>query len=792
MLKNYIIIALRNIARFKLHSLINIGGLALGVSIFTLIMIYVVSELSYNKYHANYAEIYQVSVNNGLETTAHLGHLMQESFPEIKYMVRIDRGYGGGQKAYLSNMESDEAVEFEDIIYADTGFFNMFSVEQIAGDLSTALKDPYSLVLTESYARKLFGSMDAVDKIVGFVSAYGRLRQDFTITAVIGDQPGNSSLKYTAIASFITLNDIKPGGVEADQDYYNWGYYTFLMLRDHIDIQFFENKALDEYIKFTCETYEIDPASEEAAEIKMNLVPLAEVPFYGNNKRQFISLIILLGVLILVIALINFINLSLAKSSLRSKEIGLRKVGGASRKNLMNQFIGEATVLVLIAVIVSLILTEIIKPFFNSMVGKDLSIGYIEKPQILLIFLAGTIVLGVLAGFYPAMVLSRFNPIQTLKNEVIKGKKGQTFRQLLSIIQIAISLVLIIGVVIITKQINFLKTKDLGFDNTNIIYFSSNRDINKKYELFKQRILESPAIYSVSRAGNEFGDPYHMTADEEFNGVKKSFQLMMADPDFVETMGLEIVEGRNYQWDRANDVGGVIINETAAKEFGMDSIIGFRMSLFGEKQEKILGIYKDVHNESFRQKISPTVLMNYSRMLNKIMIKVNGQNRKAAIAHVESVWNEIIPDVPFQYNFLEDKYDKLYETETKFGLVIKFSALFSIVIACLGLFGMVSYTSERRKKEIGIRKSNGASAADILILLNTGIVKWVGIASVLAIPVAYYATDKWLQDFAYRTSINIGVYVLAVFIVLAISLLAVTFVVLKAARTNPVECLRSE
>ncbi len=792
MLKNYIIIALRNITRFKLHSLINIGGLALGVSIFTLIMIYVVSELNYNKYHANYAEIYQVSVNNGLETTAHLGHLLQEGFPEIKYMVRIDLRYGGGQKAYLTNMESEEAVEFEDIIYADLGFFNMFSVEPIAGDLSTALKDPYSLVLTESYARKLFGSADAIDKIVGFVSADGRLRQDFTITAVIGDQPGNSSLKYTAIASFITLNDIKPGGVEADQDYYNWGYYTFLMLRDHIDIQFFENKALDEFIKFACETYEIDPASEEAAEIKMNLVPLAEVPFYGNNKRQFISLIILLGVLILVIALINFINLSLAKSSLRSKEIGLRKVGGASRKNLIKQFIGEATVLVLIAVIVSLILTEIIKPFFNSMVGKDLSIGYIEKPQILLIFLAGTIVLGVLAGFYPAMVLSRFNPIQTIKNEVIKGKKGQTFRQLLSIIQIAISLVLIIGVVIITKQINFLKTKDLGFDNTNIIYFSSNRDINKKYELFKQRILESPAIYSVSRAGNEFGDPYHMTADEEFNGVKKSFQLMMADPDFVETMGLEIVEGRNYQWDRANDVGGVIINETAAKEFGMDSIIGFRMSLFGEKQEKILGIYKDVHNESFRQKISPTVLMNYPRMLNKIMIKVNGQNRKATIAHVESVWNEIIPDVPFQYNFLEDKYDKLYETETKFGLVIKFSALFSIVIACLGLFGMVSYTSERRKKEIGIRKSNGASAADILILLNTGIVKWVGIASILAIPVAYYATDKWLQDFAYRTSVNIGVFVIAVFIVLAISLLAVTFVVLKAARINPADCLRSE
>jgi len=791
MIKNYILIALRNIARFKLHSAINIGGLALGVSIFTLIVIYVVSELSYDKYHENYEEIYQVSVNKGLETTARLGHSMQESFPEIQYMVRIDRSYGGGQKAYLTNMESEEAVEFEDIIYADSGFFNMFSVEPVAGDLSTALKDPYSLVLTESYARKLFGSEDAIDRIVGFVSADGRIRQDFTITAVIGDQPGNSSLKYTAIASFITLNDIKPGGVEADQDYYNWGYLTYVMLHDLVDIQDFEIKARDEFVKFISETYDVDPASEEAADMTVNIVPLGEVPFYGNNKRQFISLIILLGLLILAIAVINFINLSLAKSSLRSKEIGLRKVGGASRKNLIYQFIGEAIVLVLIAVMASLILTEIIKPFFNTMVGKELSIGYIDKPQILLIFLAGTIILGVLAGFYPAMVLSRFNPIKTLKNEVTTGKRGQRFRQGLSIIQICISLVLIIGVVVISKQINFLKTKDLGFDNTNILYFSSNEDINEKYEIFKQQLLESPAIYVVSRAGNEFGDPYHISADEEFNGKKISFQLMVADPDFVETMGLEIVEGRNYQWDRASDMGGMIINEAAAKAFGMDTIVGVGMSLFGE-QQTIMGVYKDVHNESFRQKISPTALMNYPVMLNTIMIKVNGQNRKAAIDHVENVWNEIIPDLPFQYNFLEDKYDKLYEAETKFGLVIKFAALFSILIACLGLFGMVSYTSERRKKEIGIRKSNGASAADILMLLNTGIVKWVGIATIPAIPVAYYATDKWLQDFAYRTYVHMGVFVLAVFIVLAISLLAVTIVVLKAARTNPAECLRSE
>jgi len=791
MIKNYIIIAIRNIVRFKLHSVINIGGLAVGISIFTLIMIYVVSELTYDKYHENYDKIYQVSVFDELAITAHLGYTMKEKFPEIEHMVRIDRAYGGGLNAYLTHSDSDELVEFENIIYADSDFFNMFSVKKVSGDLTEALVNPYSLVLTESSAIKLFGNTDAVNKSIGFVSADGRIRRNFTITAVIEDVPDNSSIQYSAIASFITLNDIKPTGIEVDQDHYNWGYQTFITLHDKIGVNDFVKKARAEFVNFICKKNDIDPESDEVNEITMEMVPLGKAPFYGNNKLPFIYLIILIGVLILVIALINFINLSLAKSTLRSREIGLRKVAGSSRKNLIGQFIGEAIVLASIAAFLSIILTEIIKPLFNNMIGKELSIGYLDDPRILLIFLAGTIVLGVLAGFYPAIVLSRFNPIKTLNNEVTSGRKGQIFKQSLSVIQITISLVLIIGVVIISKQINFMKTKDLGFDNTNIIYFRSNDDINEKYELFKQRILENPAIYSVARAGSEFGQRYHITDEEEFNGTKISYQAMVADPDFVETMGLEIVEGRNYKWDRAGDIGAMLINETAAKEFGVDSIIGYRMSMLGNQQH-IVGIYKDVNNESFHEKITPSALVNYSVMLHSVNIKLNRHWKKEAIDHVEKVWKEIIPDVPFQYNFLEEKYDKLYEKEAKFGLVIKFSALFSILIACLGLFGMVSYTSERRKKEIGIRKSNGASAVNIFMLLNIGIVKWVGIATILATPIAYYATDKWLQNFAYRTSINIGVFVVAVFIVFAISLLAVTFVVIKAAKTNPAECLRSE
>ena len=418
--------------RFKLHSVINIGGLAMGISIVTLILIYVVSELTYDKYHENYDKIYQVSVFDELLTTASLGYTMKEKFPEIKHLVRIDQQYGRGGNAYLKRENSDKLVNFKDIIYAEPDFFNMFSVESVAGDLTTALSNPYSIVLTELAAMKLFGSADAVNKTIEFVSADGGVRHNFTITAVIADVPDNSSIEYTAIASFITLNDMKPGGVEVDQDHFNWGYLTFITLEDNIEVNDFVKKARAEFVNFICEKNDIDPESEEVNEITMEMVPLSKAPFYGNNKLQFISLIILIGVLILVIALINFINLSLAKSTLRSREIGLRKVAGASRKQLISQFIGEAIVLAAIAAFISIILTEIIKPLFNNMIGKELSIGYLEEPKILLIFLVGTIVIGVLAGFYPAIVLSRFNPIRTLKNEVTSGKKGKLFKQALS------------------------------------------------------------------------------------------------------------------------------------------------------------------------------------------------------------------------------------------------------------------------------------------------------------------------------------------------------------------------
>ena len=791
MLRNYIITAIRNISRFKLHSIINIGGLAIGISIFTLIMIYVVSELNYDKYHENYEEIYEVSIQKELISTAHLGYMLKEKFPEIKYLVRVDQQYGGGKRAFLKTVDSDKLIEFEEIIYAEPDFFNVFTIEVISGDISTALENPYTIALTESSAIKLFESTDVINKTISFISGEGSLRHNLTITAVIADPPGNSSIKYSGIASFITLNDIKPGGVEVDQDYFNWGYHTYLMLNNEVKPDEFSKKARSEFINFLSKTYEQDPESDEMKNFEMGFVPLSEAPFYGNNKLQFLHLIILIGFIIILIAVINFINLSLAKSSLRSKEIGLRKVAGSSRTNLIKQFIGEATVLVFIAVVVSIMLTEILKPIFNTMVGKELSIGYIEKPQIFLIFLAGTVVIGLLAGFYPAIILSRYNPVKTLKNELTSGKKGHIFKQALSIIQITIALVLIIGSIIISKQINYMKTKDIGFDNSNIIYFRSNDMINDKYDLFKEKLLQNPNIINVSRAGNEFGGPLHMGMSEEVNGVKISFQAMIADPDFVKTMRLQIIKGRNYEWDRASDLGATIINETAAKEFGLDSVIGLKMEHLGHHQE-IIGIYRDVHNESFHQKITPCVLMNYKVMLHKVIVKTTGYNRMETIKHIEKEWLSIVPHVPFKYDFLDDKYNKLYKTEEEFGLVIKFSAMFSIFIACLGLFGMISFTSERRKKEIGIRKANGASAVNILMLLNKGIVKWVFIATILASPIAYYATDKWLQDFAYRTEASLWVYVLAIFIVLSIALISVSLVVFKAAKTNPADCLRYE
>ena len=792
MIRNFIKIAFRNLVRYKLHSIINIGGLALGISVFTLIIIYIVSELNYDKYHENYDKIYQLSVFGEDVITAKTGYDMKENYPEVKHMVRIDRFYGGGNNAYLKQADSEKLIRSKDIIYADSDFFSMFTVKPIAGELSKALKDPYCIVLTKSTAIKLFGNLNnVVNKTVGFISEEGRVRGDFTISAIIEDVPVNSSIKYSAIASINTLNVIKPAGVKIDIDDYNWGYQTFIILQDNIDLNKFVNKAHSDFIEYASKRYDIDPESEEVNEITMNLIPLGKVPFYNNNKIQFIYLITLIGFIIIIIAIINFVNLSLAKSFLRSKEIGLRKVAGSSRGVLIRQFIGEAVVLVTISVMISLILSEILKPLFNRMVEKELTIGYIDKPQILLIFIAGTIVLGILAGFYPAIVMSKYNPIKSLKNEISIGGKGSILKQALSITQITVSLTLIIGVILIMKQIDFMKTKDIGFDSSNIIYFKTNHVINEKYDLFKGKLMQNPDIISVSRAGSEFGEPLHISDQEEFNGKKVTYKAIIADPDFIKTMGLEIVKGRNYEWDKASDIGTMIINETAAKEFGEDSIIGYKMSFLGETQY-IIGIYKDVHNESFHEKIKPAALVNYNVMLHRVIIRIATHKKKESIKYVENVWKEIIPDVPFQYNFLEDKYDELYKTEEKFSLVIKLSALFSIMIACLGLFGMISFTSERRKKEIGIRKTNGASMLDILVLLNKGILKWIGIASIIACPIAYFAAKKWLQNFAYQTPIDLSVFMLAFIIILIVALLTVSIVVVRTAKTNPAECLRYE
>ncbi len=792
MMRNIIKIAFRSIIRYKLHSIINIGGLAIGISVFTLIMIYIASDLNYDKYHENYDKIYQLSVFGELEVTAHRGYVMKQKFPEIDYMVRIDKFYGGGQNAYLKHSNSEGLIQFKDIIYADPDFFNMFTVKSIVGDLSEAIEAPYSLVLTESTAIKLFGNTDVLNKTIEFISGEGKVKDNFTITAVIEDAPNNSSIKYPAIASFSTLNDIQTAGIEVDQDHYNWGYQTFFTFQENVHLEDFVKKAHADYFKFACEKYNVDPKSEDANEITLKLIPLKEIQFYNNNKLQFLYLIVLIGLFIIIIAIINFVNLSLAKSSLRSKEIGLRKVAGSSRRNLIRQFIGEAIVITLISVTISIIITEIIKPIFNRMVGKELSIGYIEKPQILLIFLVGAIIIGILAGFYPAIILSKYNPVKTLKNELTTGKKGNTFKQILTVVQMTISLILLIGVLLISKQINYMKTKDIGFDNTNIIYFRSNNEsINNKYDLFKEKILQNPEIQNVSRTGSEFGEAFHISDHEIINGVRVNYQAIVADPDFVKTMGLEIIKGRNYEWNKASDIGAMIVNETTVKEFGIDNIIGYPMSLLGEKQH-IIGVYKDIHNKSFHEKITPSVIVNYPVMLHRVVIKLNEINKKKAIDHIEKVWNEMVPDVPFQYHFLEDKYDELYKTEEKFGLVIKFSALFSIIIACLGLFGMISFTSERRKKEIGIRKTNGASVLDILVLLNKGILKWIGIASLIACPIAYFAAKKWLQNFAYQTPVDLSVFIIAFIIILIVALLTVSVVVVRAAKTNPVECLRYE
>lgn len=780
--------AFRNLFKNKVDAFINMGGLAIGIAVFFLISLYSKHELSYDKFNSNYKDIYQINIGKEFYTTAPLASLMKERIPEIKSVTRIDYYAGGGQAPFIEVVEiggSSRKLKVKNVVFADNNFFDMFSFRVIYGNPSAALNDPYSIVLTRNTSQLLFGTDNSVGKSIHYIGDRSSLPEmDMTVTAVIENIPDNSSVTFNAVASFATLYSIKPTGRDMDSDWSNWMYSTFALLDNN------NSKIVEEKLSKLWEECEsIYFAENEHQEI--GIVSLSDIPFYNNNKRQLIFLIQLVGIFILILALVNFVNLTIARSSLRAKEIAIRKVNGSSRFELIKQFLFESVLISILVAPVSLLIVSLSKSYFNNITHTQISFDIIHQPLLVVYFAIGILVIGIIAGIYPAFYLSSFKITSLLKGEVTKGKKGTSLQFGLFVFQFVISISLIICTVIISKQIDFVKDKSLGLNTANIIDFNQSTQIGLKYNAFKQRLLDNPNIISVTRTNTGLGKGLPITATYENNGIKKTYAVTTVDPDFIPTMDIGMLDGRNFSWEIQGDKkGAIIINETFAKELGLKSVLNTELTLFNTKA-KIIGVVKDFFYDSFRQTLKPSALW-YADWNSHINIKINNQNTAQSIKYIEDLWNELSPQTPFEYEFLDKTYGQLYKSEENLQKIFTTFSVIAIIIACLGLFGLALNSTQQRVKEISIRKINGAKISEILIMLNKNIIKWIVIAFVIACPIAWYAMHEWLNNFAYKTELSLWTFAIAGILSLVIALLTVSFLSWKAASRNPVEGLRYE
>jgi putative ABC transport system permease protein len=784
MLKGYFKIAFRHLLKNKTNSFINIFGLAFGMAVFLMITMYCLNELSYNKFYQNHKSIYQVEIGDAFYTPVPLGTMIKNNVPGFEKIVRIDYGMGGGKspviETYYNGIRKKSNVK--NIVFADSALLEMFNIPVIYGNPSTALKRPYSLVLTRTTALNLFGIGNAVGQTIHYKGDNG-LPIDMTITAIIQDLPENSTISFNAAGSLSSLYSIgQKYGYKPDGDWHNYQYDTFIMLKD-IDISAFTKKVN----KLWMEQEKI--LGKEHA--RLNLVPLDDVYFHNNSKQQLILFLQLIGIFILAIAIINFINLTIAKSGARVREIGMRKVIGANRSALIKQFLGESIFITLLASAAAFMMIELIKPYFLKIIDKQIYFSKMHQPEVVLIFMAGIILIGIISGIYPAIILSAFKPAAILKNEITKGKKGNSLKHILIVFQFAVSISLIICTLMISRQVNYLNSKDLGFNDKNIIHLNQSGQIGQHYDAFKQKLIENPAIVYVSRSNTSFGRDLPIGISHKFRGVNISYSATTADPDFIPAMGIKIIEGRSFSWNLPSDLNKTaIVNETFVKKFDLKNALETELEFFSNKV-KIIGIMKDFHYNSLHKKIGPAALI-YANWNAEINIKISSHNISRTIQYIKNTWSEFSPDFPFEFEFLDKTYDKLYKSDVQFENIINSFSVIAIFIACLGLLGLVSLSVERRIKEIGIRKILGATVNSILFTITGEFLKWITLANIVAWPLAWFAMNKWLQDFAYHTELRWWMFIIAGGISFLIGLATVSFQAVKAATSNPVKSLRYE
>ncbi len=809
MFKNYIKTAWRNLINSKVYSFLNILGLATGLACFLLIALYVKDEMSYDRFYPNAERIYRINSDirfGGADmhmpvTSDMMGQLLKKDYPQVEQYTRIYT-FDGDKLIKKGNEYIDESK----VANVDSTFFNVFQMPVISGNTKHALDDPNTVVLTESSAKKYFGTTDVVGKVIETKDD----KNPYKITAVIKDFPENAHFRFDFLFSMRNVD-------------YPWGkltshnFYTYLLLKKGTDYKAFEKNFtayIERYVLPEAKKYmNINSMAEfEKAGNKLvySLIPLTDIHLHSDRQFelspsgniQYVYIFSAVALFILLIACINFMNLTTARSANRAKEVGIRKVLGTERKFLIFQFLTESTLMALLSVTIAVIAVYFVLPLFNDVANKQMALTSLFSPKILPLLIALPVVVGLLAGSYPAFFLSSFRPIEVLKGKLKLGSKSGGLRSILVVFQFATSIILIIGTIVVYKQLHYIQTKDIGFNKNQVLVIDGTGNLGNNVQAFKNEVLNMPGVISgtlssflpvtnSSRSDNTWSKDAVSSTTNSLD-----MQNWKIDYDYIKTMGMKIKEGRDFSKDFAGDSSAVIINETTAKILGYKNPIGQRIytTHYGSDSMvpyTIVGVVKNFNYQTLHHQVGP-LAFTLNNNPYTASFKINTSNIQGLITQIRSKWKSMSSGIPFSYRFLNESFNEMYRAEQRAGTIALIFSVLAIFIACLGLFGLATFIAEQRTKEIGIRKVLGASVQGIVSMLSKDFLKLVTIAFVIAVPVAWYAMNVWLRSFAYRISLSWWIFIAAGVAAFSIAFVTVSFQAIKAAIANPVESLRTE
>jgi putative ABC transport system permease protein len=797
MLISYFKNAVRILISQRFYSIINIVGLSIGITACIFVTLYIKNELSYDRYHKNAEHILRIefsitqegTTNHLAQSQALLGPTLKNEYPEIKKLSRI----------YFSDrslVKAGDKNNYEDrITYADSAFFEIFSYQAVAGDIAQFLKKPNSIIITESTANKYFGKENSMGKLIEINNQYS-----YEVTGVIKDVPINSHFKFDFIAPYSSL-DKQPVAIYFPQWGATFGSYTYMLVNKGFDLKAFEKK-----------TENFFPTHTDIKEGGWRVVarPILDIHLNSHSADEIeenssMSRIIIIGsiaLFILLLACINFVNLSTARSSERAREIGMRKVIGAARSQLVQQFLGESVLFSIASLLISIITVKLLMPSFSTLVGTEIVFDYSKNWITMLLIIAGVIIAGILAGIYPALFISSYQPVNAIKgvNPTNSGKNRASYlRKGLVILQFTISIILIAGTIIVNLQLRYLRNYDMGFDKEYMIVLPAHVKVDANYTTIKNELKSIPGVISATAGRGAPTSPNNIGTECKPNGVNNNIgafgiEVNSVDYDYMKHFGVKLVAGRYFSEDFPGDFpNAMVINEKMVRSLGfknVQDVLGksYFISL-NEYKPEVIGVVKDFNSGSLHNEITNQIFMINPKWFKEFIVKVKSANMPSTINSIKNVWSKFFPQYPFEYSFLDESIDKLYKSEERYSKVISTFSVVALFIACLGLLGLASFVTEKRKKEIGIRKVQGASIKSIIQLVSNDFLILVIVSNVIAWPVAYFFMNKWLISFAYRIDISLWTLICSGVLALLIALLTVAFQAVKAALANPVMSL---